>query len=602
MKRSALLLTFLFLSLAILPLVSAELNNTQINKAYDCLQDKINDKTCDKLGLDEKIFSVLAVRKCKSELINSSKNNECWPNPTCNVVQTSQAIMALSKVANTGDAETWLVSQNTTPTEIEWYLQIESSEASICTLSYGGLSYPNVAVSEDKKISGSTGSCLLLSDNEYWLRISPTCYDREFEISCDKQFITNLLFKEKDSSTIHINSETSSASANGFTTEKVNSACFKKGNSCDYESTLWATMVLSDLDYDVSAYYPYLITFENDYDKFLPSAFLYSLTADTDYFLDLISKQKTAGYWQESGDEYFDTALAMYSIKYDDAPEKDKAVEWLMEKQEQSGCWDLGSIKNTGFILHAIWPEYYSGDDEGGISLDCEGANGFCMSRVSCEDAGGLELEDYTYSCSGTNICCDKEQLAETCAELKGEICSSSEYCIGGTEFYSDDAGPGEVCCIDGTCQAGGGTSSGGETTTEEFDCESYGGTCRSFECQSDETESTTYSCDFGDVCCMKKKSQSLWWIWVLIILIILVAVGIVFKDKVKEFWFKLSGKFSNLKPKPSSGSPLIRSPMGMSPRRILPQSQRRRPQRTPARKSPNELDDVLKKLKEMGK
>ena len=602
MKKRVALLTFLFLSLAILPFASAELNNTAVNNAYTCLQDKIEDRTCDNLGLDELIFSTLSVRKCKTELINSSKDNECWPNPNCNVVQTSQAIMALSKVANTDDSEEWLLSQTSTPSEIEWYLQIETSEASTCTITYETLSR-EISIGEDKKIDSNAGSCLLLSDNEYWLRISSNCFDREFEISCDKQFITNLLFKKTDSSTIHINTETSEASAGGTTTEKVESSCFKKGNSCDYESTLWATMILSDLDYDVSANYPYLITMESDYEKYLPSAFLYSLTDDTDYFLDLISKQKIAGYWQESGDEYFDTALAMYSIQYEDSDEKDKAIDWLMEKQEESGCWDLGSIKNTGFILNSIWPEYYSSEDSG-TSLDCEDV-GMCTSLISCTNAGGDELEGYSYSCSGSKVCCDTEPLAETCSELQGEICSSLENCIGGTEYYeAEDLSAGEVCCLDnGVCQS----SSSDEPTEEpdeELDCELYGGNCRIF-CNDDETESYSYSCDSGDSCCMSEKSGgSLWWIWLLIILIILAALGIVFKDKTKEYWFKLKSLF-NPKPKPSSGSPMMqRRPTGMPPRRILPPSQQRRPpERTmPQRKPSNELDDVLKKLKEMGR
>ena len=91
----------------------------------------------------------------------------------------------------------------------------------------------------------------------------------------------------------------------------------------------------------------------------------------------------------------------------------------------------------------------------------------------------------------------------------------------------------------------------------------------------------------------MQKSGKSFWWLWVLGILIVLIALAIVFKDKLKDFY----DKFTTKKPAPKSGMPpRISEPQ----RRIIPQQPQypRRP--IPQRKS--ELDDVLKKLKEMGK
>ena len=73
----------------------------------------------------------------------------------------------------------------------------------------------------------------------------------------------------------------------------------------------------------------------------------------------------------------------------------------------------------------------------------------------------------------------------------------------------------------------------------------------------------------------------------------------------IRPVWFKLKSKFGKSKPGPRPGFPP--TPPGMlpqrrvTPRRILPPAQRK-PVRRPVGKPKKEMDDVLKKLKEMGK
>jgi hypothetical protein len=611
MKKGAIVLGILFLSLAILPLVLAEENQTAVDDAYKCLKDKIDEKTCDKLGIEEKIFSLLATRDCKSELINSSKNKECWPSPTCDTEITAKAIFALEELnSNTNDYVNWLLSQNTTTTSIDWYLQIEAEGVSQCTISSGGLSH-TINIGEDKKIDSGAGNCLILTDDAYWLKISSGCYDNDFEVSCNNKFITSLLFKEKTSSTINILSETSSASADGTTFEKVESYCFKNKVGCEYESTLWATMVLSYLGQDVSPYLPYIITMADQNEKYLPEGFLFYFMNDEDYRNDLVSKQKIKGYWEESGDKFYDTPLAMLLLQNEDLGEKQTTKDWLLENQGSDGCWNLGNIMDTAFILYSTWPEYSSaylysqldGDDV----YDCKDT-GFCLSPMGCSEVGGIEIDLYSSSCTGSQICCDKEQLAQTCSEKGGEICSSNENCINGVEDYeADDVGYGEICCVDGTCQSID-VDGGVVGEDEDTECSDYDGACRS-SCFSSEEESN-YGCTSGDVCCSELTSPSgtttgnNWWIWVLIILIVLLAVAIIFKDKTKEIFARLKDKFSKGKPKvPRSGGPLMqRQPQRMPPRKIIPPAQRRQPIRRTPPKPSKDLDDVLKKLKDMGK
>ncbi len=541
----------------------------------------------------------MAVGECKSELLEDSSGNECWPGGSCNIKTTAQAIFALSNVnSNTDDAEEWLLSKEISPRDMKWYLQIESSEQTSCVVSYAGSSY-NLEISEDKTLNSGAGSCLRLAQENYWLEISstsPGCYDNEYEISCDKDFFTTKLFKKSTSPTIYVG-ETHS-SAGGTTIEKINSFCFSTASSCDYEASLWAAFVLDSLDYEASSYLPYLITLAEDNKKYIPESFLYLLTSDTDYRTSLLLKQKANKYWQGvvGNDKFYDTALALYPFQYEDPQEKTNAKKWLLEEaQEESGCWNSGSIRDTAFVLHSVWPGALSAaDDNGGIDgvLDCGTSGYYCMSRMSCQEVGGSILSEY--DCSAPYRCCDTPKTQETCLALGGEICISGERCTGTTDDSSDLLF-GETCCLGGTCQE----------TTSETECEISGGSCSAFGCDENEEESSVYSCESGDYCCFEKTpGKSTVWIWILTILIVLVVLGIIFKDTLRRFWFRTkSGVGGRKRPRPGgylSPAPLTGRPERMPMLgRALPPPPKRHLKRQPPR---GDIDDVLKKLRDMGK
>ncbi|MEK6883546.1 MAG: hypothetical protein AABY22_28215, partial [Nanoarchaeota archaeon] len=195
----------LFLIVFLISFISAQENNTadeKIDKAYQCLEDKVKDK-CSSLTLEEQIFTVLSIGKCSEELISNSKNNgECWPKSSCNVKSTAQAVLALDEAGkDTGKAEQWLFSQNRTPADLIWYLEIEVPDsASSCKISYSDRDYI-IQINEDKTLSSGAGSCLDLAAGNYWLKVAPSCYSREFTISCDKGFLTTLLYQKQNSDT-----------------------------------------------------------------------------------------------------------------------------------------------------------------------------------------------------------------------------------------------------------------------------------------------------------------------------------------------------------------------------------------------------------------
>lgn len=598
MKRSVLLLgVFLVFSVFFISIASAELNNTAINNAYDCLEDKVENCST---SLDDNIFTLLSLKKCKNEVLKVSSSVGCWPTGACNIKQTAQAMLALKESnSNTTNSETWLFSHVKTPTNLEWFIEIESNSASTCSIDYSGHSY-QISIGEDKKLSAGAGSCLSLAQDNYWLKISPSCQNYQYEISCNTDFTTSKLFKEQDSDTIHVTEEVNSASSGGITIEQVNSSCFADSTSCSYEGTLWAAMFLSSKNHDISPYIPYIVTMADNNPRVLPEAFLYILAGDA-YRNDLLLKQKSSKYWEASGDRYYDTALALLALSSDDVSEKTNALDWLEEMQNNEGCWPT-SIKDMGFLLYSISPRASSSDDGGGITTlpDCETAGYFCSSAITCNEAGGSIFDNY--QCSSSFLeCCSKKKEAMSCAAQGGEICTGSEQCVSGTVVTASDSTYAE-CCVGGICIV---PDSGGSGGTEENSCLANNGICRVFECESGEQSDTTLSCDSSsEICCIKTGSKiSYLWIWILVILIILLIIAILFRDKLRRFWLYIKTKFKKSPPGPPHhpGSYYPVPMRRMVPRRILPSSAPVHHRPVPSKRT-GEFDEVLKKLKDMSR
>ena len=572
---------FLVLSLSLIA-AQNETEQGKVDKAYQCLTDKVSGK-CSSLSSEEKAFSALATGNCRSDLPGDSKFKT-------DVKYTSQAILAMD---GNSDGEAWLVSRNATPTELVWFLEIEASEPASCSVQYSGQSY-TVNIDENKKLSSNAGSCLVLAQDNYWLRVSPLCYGIEFSVSCNQNFLTTLLFKKSTSLTIYVSKKTSSAASGGTTKEKVESYCFAQGSSCNYEASLWAALVLDSRGKDVSAYLPYLITLADENQRFLPEAFLYALTANTEFKVSLLSKQKSSQWWMESGDKFYDTALALYPLQSETPQEKTNAKTWLLDVQDVNGCWE-NNIRNTAFILASIWPKQIGGGAGGTELPNCEDSGYYCTTTAACE---GEILSEF--DCPSLYKCCTNPAVIETCSEIGGDICSSNQRCTGGTSLDASDLGTGEICCVGGSCNTG----------QEISDCEFNSGICRTGGCADNEQEAL-YSCNIGgDICCVQKTGgKSYWWIWVLLILIILIVLGIIFRNRLRMFWFRMKsgGKPTpgppRYPPYPPAGyqRPLMQR---VPERRILMPIQQslRRPVAMVKSGAQKELDEVLRKLKEMGK
>ncbi len=535
MKKSEFFIIVVLLVISIIPFSFAA--QEDVDKAYDCLNEQIDDATCAELSVEEQIFSYLSVGRCGSQLISNSRDNECWPSSNCNLRITSQALLALK----TNPPREWLFEQIGVPSELTWYLQIEPERESNCRIAYKGEEY-SFDIGEDDKISSSAGTCLYLSASEYWFEISPNCYGEEFIISCEEAFLTNLLFRSSDSSKIHVSEKTSYAAAGGRTYEEVNSFCFEQSGSCNYVGSLWATLALSSLGEDISPYLPYLITEAPENEVYFPDVFLYILTGYEDFRYNILSKQSLVGYWSVSGDRYKDTALALYPFRDENFREKADAQDWLIEQQGNNGCWNSGSIIDTAFILHSVWSRYVApytppynppsngGEDKTCLELggrkcssgtqcsestveasdtyycclgtceepanpptvSCTSVGYYCMSSSNCNDAGGAVLD---YKCLWPNhVCCTTKPSEETCADAGGEICASGKKCSQRTLTYSDT----EECCF-GICES--------ISPAPSVSCSSAGYYCMSsLDCNKIGGKVLNYSCSGFSICCDKEK------------------------------------------------------------------------------------------------
>jgi len=605
MKKEV-LLSFILLSFILtISFVFADSNATTIEeKAYSCLKDNINKKISS-LSLEEKSFSLLALAydsSLQSSLIskiNDEKNDNCFPNK-CKVKDTALVIIALNYAKqNTEESEGWLIDKEIRAKNINVFLEIDTNEKSNCTIKWDGGS-AKISISEDKKVSGG-GSCFDSATNGYWLKIKDSCLNKNFTVSCSKDFITTLLYQKSSEDIWYVSDDVKSASANGETQHVSNLSCFSdNGKDCDYEASLWATLALQRTGHNIDNLIPYLILFASDNQKLFPDSFLYYLTNSEDYLNNIVGLQKNEGYWDLASvrGKYYDTALALLVIQSASSDAKSSAESWLTEKQDSSGCWNNNNIRDTAFLLWANWPKQASAVT---VQENCIDKGYYCLSKAECGEAGGNILDNYY--CSGLKECCSKPLAEKRCSEKdklagysgKGEICQEGKVCSVSLVSASDT----DKCCL-GSCE---------ESTATE--CENYGYLCKN-SCSSDEEEAN-YNCNGQKVCCRPKEEPSTkksWVIWLLIILIIVVIVLIILRNRIKILLFKKrsgikEGNVGKMRPPfvpPSAGSGIPRAQYSQTktipPLRTIPTQL---PIRQPIRRD-RELEETMKKLREMSR
>jgi hypothetical protein len=609
MKKGAIIFALL---IAFMPFVFADTPDdlAKVQKAYACLKDKIDSKT--DISLQEATFSILASGNNAKAVkkLDDEKNQNCWPKSSCNLKETSQALLAYKMLGkNIDDVKSYLISKNASATGLNWFLvmDIPNRVSSSCTISYSG-SQGTLSIGEDMKLSGNPGSCFSVVSSGFWLQVSQSCLDYKFTISCDQDFVTTLLYQESDSDIIFLSSETKGAASSGEVEQSINAKCFRIGGECDYEGSLWATLALSQTGQDVSSFIPYLAAASSNYPNLFPAAFLYKLTGQDEYYSTISQDQKSSQYWQAPNSNYnkfYDTALALLALQGKTALEATNSKSYLLSVQSSNGCWNNDNLRDTAFLLYTGWPNQqtqgYNTNNTGnttggGGGTTCAFGGYYCVpSSLQCVTAGGQTKSEYV--CSGASTCCTVAISQQTCSQKSGRICPVGQTCSTSTVPSSDGS-----CCL-GTC---------GIVQDTRSACEIAGGQCFS-SCNANE-EVGSESCTSSSLLCCKLKSTtdstsafSNTWIIILVILVLLVLLGIVFRNKLRVLLFKIR------RPGSVSSTPLMmrRPPFPPSypgtlrpapPRQFSQQPPVKQAARPSARPKDDEMEETLRKLRELSK
>lgn len=588
----------------------------RVDKAYACLKDQIEDK--ETLSLQEAIFGSWALgseKKLKDKIEGEKRSGEsCWPRSACTIKETAQVSLAYNLISGDEKAITeWLLSKTVISKDLVWYLEIDiaNHEASECALKTEGRE-TKLRVKEDMTLEGNPGSCFEISYGGYWLKINERCLENEFVISCDKDFVSTLVYQRKSGGTVFVSSDTHSGASLGSTTEKVNAQCLTTGTRCDYEGTLWGALALSKIGEDISPYMPYLVVASDENQKYLPSAFLHILTGSEDHYSNLVGRQKQEQYWDVTGSPYnrfYDTSLAMLSLGGIRSGEFESAQEYLLTVQTKEGCWNNNNIRDSAFILYAGWPQSGGGSGGGGGETRlCENAGHFCEESEACYAANGNILREF--SCTNfREVCCTERVIEVSCQQKKGIVCGANQVCDGRIESSADGS-----CCLDGACV---------NKEVEDL-CGIAGGSCES-SCLESEEEIDASCQQSGEICCKEKSTPtpdspdgfSYIWILILGILILLILIAIVFRRKL-QMWLHRRKNSGNRPQSPASGGRRAPPGYGMPPQPSLrPLTPRYGPpgQRGPANGGPaprmtrgvktqedEEMEQTMKKLREMSK
>jgi len=570
----------------------------KVANGYKCLENTVANKTT--ISLEEAIFTTLALGNNNKKAIDTiagekSATEDCWPKAKCALRETALVALAYDKAGkDNSKILTWISSKNATPTELNWYLQIDTDEqaAAECTVSYDTTA-AKINVLEDMTLDSSNlGNCLEI-DNLYRLRIKDNCVTKNFDISCDKGFTTSLLYQKKSDANgvVFVTSTTQSGASGGTTSHSISAKCIKVDNSCNYEGNLWAALALNK-NGKAERLVPFLIALADDNTKYFPSTFLYILTAGDASYNNIAQSQTKDGYWEVTASpykRYYDSALAMLALGSGKV-ETDSAKAYFLSVQGANGCWNNNNIRSTAFVLYAGWPRSVAASGAT-PSQDCASAGNFCEITADCTAANGTLIVDKTCT-NWRESCCSVDVQLPSCPAAGGNICDYGEICDG-NEVPSQEGGK---CCI-GTCSI--------PIPPIQETCSDVEGTCRT-SCDDNEEADYAQNCtSTTEICCVAKKGGISWiWIILLVILVALVAVGIIYRDKLRLWYYKFKGRAKAVtvaRPAAPAGArgPIVSGGMIQRVPPISPAAARR-PLGRPLSARDKEMEETLKKLKEI--
>lgn len=473
------------------------------------------------LKFDEMVFSAIALNnegKDIGDLIGriiaeEDQEKGCWIKDKCDVKSTALGLMSLYISNNKYDKEKeWLLGSLTSGLKTgQWILEIESTVNGTCSLKYtvgGNPVTKNFEIRQDNTVWDDKGNPAI---GKYYLDIGKDLSSSLLETSgsvidvdCSQitgNVIMTVIYKE---------------GSNYFILESVPSStyqvvlgngCFANvngGKNCDYESSLYASWVLTEMGNElkglgVQAYLESELD-NNDLHRAMLVRILQKAYDVKDRYLKLIQEnQRNDGAW--SAGNIFVTSFSLYSVR--GAPDYTKVVElatdYLQRSRKADGSWNQ-DVKDTSMALISLdgninsagtinpSPTEINGDPTSpGTSV--ESGELMCSNTLDDDNDGDVDCDDldcyFTSPCSDIDIADlggDDNLEFEICDDLVdndndgwmdcGDAdCLLEDYCTQLCKNGKQDAGEegidcGGNCVTDCTAQ-----KELGESCTSSWDC-----------------------------------------------------------------------------------------------------------------------------------
>jgi len=586
-KRGILLI--LLISILLLAANTLAQEQSIAEKGFQWLNSKVVDGSWNSNVFDTSI-AVIALQEAglsfnaeqgANWLLTQQDSLGCFPKGDCKVKETAFAAYALDITnKDSSKAVDWLLNtaQTPTPTVGRWWLQIATTTAGSCLLTY---QEANVTFTENITIENNRiANC----NNNPWFDLRSCIPNNplarnpslEFNVDCSSlpgSPIISLIYNSGASYYILQEDHKSSALID------VDSGCWgiTKRANCDYETSLYATYALNKIGVLPGS----IIWLRDNYQPSisLHNSILALTTGKQNYINALVQLQEADGSWNKN---VYQTSFSTLALKGSQQSEQlAKAIGFLKSQQREDGSWNNDVVDTSLALL-----------------------SGFTEERVACGDG---------FCDKGEEVSCPQDCQAP--AEGQLEVCFNSVDDDGDAYIDCDDPDcVGDIACEEvEICSDGIDNDFDTLIDCDDSDC------IRNLACEKTEVcndgldndddglaDCDDLDCEFYESCPLQKEKTSLLWLWILLILLVMAGVLFYFYKKdpetfkrnikkpfTKGFWNNLFKKKPPIRPQPQYSYPQ-RPYQPQQP--VYPQYQRRTKTEDELSKSLQEAKKLLSK------
>lgn len=289
---------------------------------------------------------------------NKDPTQPCWPAQSCNIKDTSLALIVESKMGFNSDFTAieiadWLASkQRAASLPGKWVLQIITKESGTCSLSYQRVgeqeSNPFQLIVDQGRISHGACSDQTFFDLGTCLNSNPLSKpSTKVIVSCSSLADSQISLTYVETNTYYLITSPQQTRAS-FT---INNGYF--GNLQDTIYANWALSQISENEVN-----SLLWLRKNTFNKIQGESILYLLTNDQAYLNSLINLQSNFGAFGDQGSSPTEFLTGFASLILQESGqfpgELQRARAWLGSKQKDDGSWS-SQVDTTAMILYGAY-------------------------------------------------------------------------------------------------------------------------------------------------------------------------------------------------------------------------------------------------------